>query len=199
LIEIREEHPDDAAAIRDLNRRAFGQDLEGNIVDALRSNGAILLSLVATLNDRVVGHIMYSAASVNGDASGAALGPMAVLPEYQRQGIGSQLVEAGNRKLKAAGCPFIILVGHPSFYPRFGFTLASARGIRCEWEVPDEAFMLLFSMRQRCRVSLGWRGTHAGSQPFRRPPKMALQRARRWTPDCQAAGMTPRGGAQTQS
>jgi putative acetyltransferase len=143
LIQIREECLDDVAAIRDLNRRAFGQDLEGNIVDALRSNGAALLSLVATLNGQVVGHIMYSPVSVGGDVTGGALGPMAVLPEYQRQGIGSQLVEAGNRKLKDAGCPFVILVGHASFYPRFGFTPASTHGIKCEWEVPGETFMLL--------------------------------------------------------
>src|SRR6266478_4190044 len=106
LIEIREERSDDIAAVRDVNKRAFGQDQEGNIVDALRANGAALLSLVATVGDRVVGHIMYSPLSV-GDVNGAALGPMAVLPEHQRQGIGSKLVEAGNQKLKDAGFPFI--------------------------------------------------------------------------------------------
>lgn len=142
MVEIREELPGDVAAVRDLNRRAFGQDQEGNIVDALRSNGAALLSLLATVNGRVVGHILYSPASV-GEVMGAALGPMAVLPEYQRQGLGSKLVEAGNLKLKDAGCPFIIVVGHPSYYPRFGFKPASTHGIKCEWEVPDEAFMLL--------------------------------------------------------
>ncbi|MGH8586871.1 MAG: GNAT family N-acetyltransferase [Gammaproteobacteria bacterium] len=143
LIEIREERPGDVAAIRDLNKRAFGQDQEGNIVDALRSNGAALLSLVATLNGRVVGHIMYSPLSVGGEVTAAALGPMAVLPEHQRQGIGSKLVEAGNGKLKDAGCPFIIVLGHPDYYPRFGFRPASTHGIKCEWEVPDNLFMLL--------------------------------------------------------
>jgi putative acetyltransferase len=142
LIEIREEFPSDATSIRDVNRRAFGQDQEGNIVDALRSNGAALLSLVATLDDQVVGHIMYSPLSI-GEVIGAGLGPMAVLPEYQRQGIGSKLVMAANEKLKHAGCPFVIVVGHASYYPRFGFKPASRRGIACEWEVPDEAFMLL--------------------------------------------------------
>jgi len=111
LIEIREERPDDVAAVRELNRRAFGQDQESNIVDALRANGAALLSLVATLNDRVVGHIMYSPVSVGGNVKGAALGPMAVIPERQRQGIGSKLIEAGNQNLKNAGCPFIICCG----------------------------------------------------------------------------------------
>ncbi|HEV8132532.1 MAG TPA: N-acetyltransferase [Acidobacteriota bacterium] len=143
LVEILEEHPGDVAAIRDVNKRAFGQDQEGNIVDALRSNGAVLLSLVATLNGRLVGHIMYSPLSVGSKGAGAALGPMAVLPEYQRQGIGSKLVEAGNRKLKDAGCPFVIVLGHVNYYPRFGFRPASAHGIKCEWEVPDNVFMLL--------------------------------------------------------
>ena len=143
FIEIREERPDDIAAVRELNRRAFGQDQEGNIVDALMANGAALLSLVATLNDRVVGHIMYSPVSIDGKVRGAALGPMAVIPERQRQGIGSKLIEAGNQKLKDAGCPFIIVVGHADYYPRFGFRPASEHGIKCEWDVPDDVFMLL--------------------------------------------------------
>jgi putative acetyltransferase len=143
LIEIREEGPNDVAAIRDLNRRAFGQDQEGNIVDALRANGAALLSLVATLKHQVVGHIMYSPISVGDNVMGAALGPMAVLPEFQRQGIGSKLIEVGNRKLKDAGCPFIIVVGHADYYPRFGFRPASEHGITCEWDVADDVFMLL--------------------------------------------------------
>jgi putative acetyltransferase len=143
LIEIREERPDDVAAIRDLNRRAFGQEQESNIVDALRTNGAALLSLVATLDDQVVGHIMYSPVTVGSDVKGAALGPMAVLPEYQRHGIGSKLITAGNRKLKDAGWPFIIVVGHADYYPRFAFRPASKHGITCEWDVPDDVFMLL--------------------------------------------------------
>jgi putative acetyltransferase len=142
MVEIREEHPGDVTTVRDVNSRAFGQDQEGNIVDALRSNGAALLSLVATLDGQVVGHIMYSPLSVGGH-QGAALGPMAVLPECQRQGIGSQLIEVGNRKLKEAGCPFIVVVGHPEYYPRFGFRPASAYGITCEWELPDDVFMVL--------------------------------------------------------
>ena len=85
---------------------------------------------------------MYSPLVV-GEVTGAALGPMAVLPEQQRQGIGTKLVEAGNRKLKDAGCPFIIVVGHPNYYPRFGFVPANTHGIECEWEVPTDAFMLL--------------------------------------------------------
>jgi putative acetyltransferase len=148
VLDIREERPEDIPSIRDVNNRAFGQQQEGNIVDALRSNGAVSLSLVATLDDRVVGHILYSPASVS-EVAGAALGPMGVLPEHQRQGIGSELVEAGNRHLKDAGCPFIIVLGHAAFYPRFGFRPGSTRGIRCEWDVADDVFMLLVLDEQR--------------------------------------------------
>jgi putative acetyltransferase len=141
-IEIIEERPGDVTAIRDLNQRAFEQDQEANIVDALRSNGGALLSLVATVSGQVVGHIMYTPISIGG-LRGAALGPMAVLPELQRQGIGSKLVEEGNRRIEQGGCPFIIVVGHPEFYTRFGFTPARARGITCEWDLPDDVFMVL--------------------------------------------------------
>ncbi len=152
-MEIREERFEDIAAIRDVNKHAFGQDQEGNIVDALRSNGAALLSLVATVNGHVVGHIVYSPISV-GTVTGAALGPMAVLPEHQRQGVGCKLVETGNRRVSDMGYPFIILVGHPHYYPRFGFGPASAHGITCEWDVPDDAFMLLVLDRAKTqRVS----------------------------------------------
>jgi putative acetyltransferase len=143
LIEIREERAGDVEAIRDVNRRAFGQDQEANIVDALRSNGAVLLSLVAILDGKVVGHILYSPISIEGGVPGAALAPMAVLPEDQRQGIGTKLIEAGNRQLKEEGCPFIIVLGHANYYPRFGFRPASAYGVRCEWDVSDDVFLLL--------------------------------------------------------
>lgn len=149
LIQIREERADDFATIRSVNQCAFGQDQEANIVDGLRSHGAALLSLVATLNDRVttandpvIGHIMYSPATI-GAITGAALGPMSVLPEHQRGGIGTQLVSAGNQKLREAGYPFIIVLGHPTFYPRFGFRPASSVAVKCEWDVPDDVVMLL--------------------------------------------------------
>ena len=142
LVEIRPERPGDIPSIRDLNKRAFEQDQEANIVDALRANGAASLSLVATLEDRVVGHIMYSPAEV-GRLTGAGLGPVAVLPEHQRQGVGSRLIEAGNRLLKDAGCAFIIVLGHADYYARFGFRPARPLGITCEWEVPDDVFLVL--------------------------------------------------------
>ena len=142
VIAIREERPDDVAVIRRINQHAFGQDDEANIVEALRANNGVLLSLVATRDGEVVGHLMFSVATI-GDVIGAALGPMAIHPHHQRQGIGSQLVEAGIHTLKGAGCPFIVVVGHPEFYPRFGFKPASAYGLQCEWNVPDDVFMVL--------------------------------------------------------
>jgi putative acetyltransferase len=148
LIEVRDEQAGDEAAIRDVNSRAFDSDQESRIVDALRSNGAALLSLVASLDGRAVGHIMYSPVSVGG-VTGAALGPMAVVPEHQRQGIGSRLVQAGNQKLGTTGCPFIVVLGHARYYPRFGFTSAIAHGITCEWDVPDDVFMVLMLDRAR--------------------------------------------------
>jgi putative acetyltransferase len=143
LIEIRDEQSGDEAAIREVHRRAFGGDEESRIVDALRASGGALVSLVAALNGRVVGHILYSPACVGPDAMGAALGPMAVVPEHQRQGIGTRLVEVGIERLRAAGCPFIVVVGHAHYYPRFGFRPAAAHDITCEWDVPADVFMIL--------------------------------------------------------
>ena len=154
-IEIREERQDDVAAIREVNRLAFGQTQEGEIVDALRANGGVLLSLVAVSNGKIVGHVLYTPIVVGSAFQGAALGPVAVLPDYQRQGIGSQLVATGNRRLAEAGCPFVIVLGHAEFYPRFGFTPASALGITCEWEVPDDVFMVLVLDRAKCEGIAG--------------------------------------------
>ena len=144
---IRREQLHDVSAIRKLNTEAFGQAEEAGIVDSIRKNcGEDAVSLVAVLEDQVVGHILFSPVRVEcGDrvVHGMGLGPMAVLPEHQRTGIGSELVRVGVSEMRGSCCPFVIVLGHPQFYPRFGFEPASRRGIRCEWEVPDEAFMIL--------------------------------------------------------
>jgi putative acetyltransferase len=140
-MDLRDERAADVRAIRQVNRRAFGRDQEANIVDALRSNGATLLSMIAVDEADVVGHVMYSPVTI-GAMTGAGLGPMAVVPERQRQGIGSDLVTTSLDRLRSAACPFVVVVGHPSFYPRFGFKPASSYGISCEWPVPDEVFMI---------------------------------------------------------
>jgi len=141
MIEIRDEQPGDVAAIREVNRLAFSQDEEGRIVDALRANGGTTLSLVAIDDDLVVGHILFSPLFV-GAVQGAGLGPMAVVPSHQRQRIGSRLVEAGIERLRSTNCPFIVVIGHPEFYPRFGFRPSGTYRLTCEWDVPAEAFMV---------------------------------------------------------
>ncbi len=161
MISIRQEEPKDVAAIRAVNERAFGQTEEANIVDRLRVSCADALSLVATMDDRIVGHILFSPVTIEGDGritEGMGLAPMAVLPEYQRQGIGTALVKIGLTMLRSRSCPFVIVLGHPEYYPRFDFEPASKRGIRCQWEaVPDAAFMILVldehGMKDVCGVA----------------------------------------------
>ena len=147
VIEIRDEQPGDVDAVREVNRQAFDQEQEGRIVDAVRERCAAILSLVAVADGVVVGHIIFSPLTV-GPVVGAALGPMAVIPAHQRQGIGGQLVTRGVERLRERGCPFIVVIGHPEFYPRFGFRSAAAQGLTCEWDVPAEAFMVNILNRQ---------------------------------------------------
>jgi putative acetyltransferase len=140
MLEIREEATADRSAIREVVSRSCGPR-EADLVDRLRANGASLLSLVAVADGKIVGHIFYSPASV-GNVRGAALAPMGVAPEYQRRGIGSRLVESGNQVLAERGCPFIVVLGHATYYPRFGFVPASTYNIGCVWKVPDDVFMV---------------------------------------------------------
>jgi putative acetyltransferase len=143
---IREEQSEDIPAIREVNKRAFGQSQEADLVDELRRNCNDLLSLVAIKQNQVVGHILFSPATIEGQErtlQGMGLAPMAVLPKYQRQGIGAELTRTGITRLESKGCPFVIVLGYSSYYPRFGFEPASHHRIRSEWEVPDDAFMIL--------------------------------------------------------
>jgi putative acetyltransferase len=138
---VRDEQPTDLAAIRAVNDAAFDQPLEGRIVDALRAHGEVRLSLVAEVEGRVVGHILFSPVTSAG-AEGLGLGPMAVTPEQQRRGVGGALIEAALTRLRASACPFVVVLGHHDYYTRFGFVPASRHGLRCEWDVPDESFMV---------------------------------------------------------
>jgi putative acetyltransferase len=146
LLIIRPETPEDEVAIRNINEEAFGQGEEAELVDKLRSRAALTISLVAVQGDEVVGHIAFSPVTVESRGSSfeaITLAPMSVLPEYQRQGIGSQLVSAGLDECRNLGHEIVIVVGHPSYYPRFGFAPAKPKSLNCEFEVPDEAFMVL--------------------------------------------------------
>ena len=147
MVTIRQEQPDDIAAVRVVNEAAFGQSAESRIVDSIRAACPDTVSLVAVDVDRAVGHIFFSPVVVPAAsriAQGMGLAPMAVVPERQRQGIGSSLVRAGIEAMRERGCPFIIVLGHPEYYPRFGFVTASRHGLCCQWDgIPDEAFMVL--------------------------------------------------------
>jgi putative acetyltransferase len=146
VITIRPERPEDASQVRHVNELAFGQPAEANLVERLRQACTDSLSLVAE-DDAVVGHILFTSAVVEGAGRrvfGMGLAPMAVLPERQRQGIGSQLVRRGLDILRERGCPFVVVVGHPEYYPRFGFEPASMHSLASQWQgVPDAAFMVL--------------------------------------------------------
>ncbi len=144
MITIRQEAADDATAVREVNERAFGGPAEASLVEQLRDRGAVTLSLASVDDTRIVGHILFSPAEIVSEAAAyaaVALGPMAVLPETQRQGVGSRMVRRGLEVLREGGHRLLIVLGHADYYPRFGFLPASRLGIRCSFDVPDEVFM----------------------------------------------------------
>jgi len=147
MLVIREESQLDIPTVRALNIAAFGQETEADIVDAIRTDCADAVSLVALDGQEIVGHIFFSPVLIeceNETVQAMGLGPMAVWPQQQRQGFGSLMVKAGIEAMRQLGCPLIVVLGHPDFYPRFGFRPASRLGLRCQWPgVPDEAFMTL--------------------------------------------------------
>ena len=143
---VRREGTDDRDAIRTVNIEAFGQGNEANLVDTLREESATFLSFVAGEGDQVLGHLLLSCASLvspKGSQEILTLAPMAVLPRYQGCGIGSALVHASLEAAKGEGYAVVTVLGHPTYYPRFGFVPAAPLGVCCEYEVPEEAFMIL--------------------------------------------------------
>ncbi len=158
-VTIRNEVSEDAPTIRILNRAAFEGGVEADIVDDIRSNCKSAVSLVAELDGQIVGHILFSPAtvvSVGENVEGMGLAPMAVDPEYQGRGIGSMLIETGLEQLRRTTCPFVIVLGHPEYYPRFGFRPASGFGLICQWDgVPDEAFMAIILDQTRMSGVVG--------------------------------------------
>ncbi len=142
---IRNEEEKDWAAVHALNASAFETSAEANLVDALRERAQPVVSIVAENNKKVVGHIMFSPISLTGhpDIKIMGLAPMAVAPEHQRKGIGSALVRVGLERCKQLGFGAVVVLGHPEYYPRFGFSQSSRFGIGCEYEVPEEVFMVM--------------------------------------------------------
>lgn len=127
---IRPETTEDRADIWNVNQAAFGGDDEANLVDVLRDDGFVEVSLVAELDDQIVGHILFSRLPIitnSGVVEALSLAPMAVLPSHQQQGIGSKLVEAGLEACRKQGHKIAVVLGHPEFYPRFGFSAKIAQ------------------------------------------------------------------------
>lgn len=146
---IRQETPSDIAAIHAVNKQAFdNRESEPGLVNAIRNSENFIkeLSLVAEENRQIVGHILFSRIHIeteSGQTSAIALAPMAVLPEYQKQGIGSRLVRHGLVECKRLGHAIVIVLGHTAYYPRFGFSAASAKSLECPFGDCGDHWMAL--------------------------------------------------------
>lgn len=145
---VRQETDKDYRGITNVNNLGFGQKNEGQLILRLRKTKKYIpdLSLVAEIEGRIVGHILFYPIEIKSDDQvfpSLALAPMAVLPEYQKQGIGSRLVEEGLKKARKLGFKSVIVLGHAAYYPRFGFEPASRWSIRSPFDVPDDVIMAL--------------------------------------------------------
>jgi putative acetyltransferase len=141
---IREEKPDDTPAIRSINEAAFGGPDETALVENLRSEGAVLLSLVAELDHQIVGHILFSRMSIetaSGPVPAVALAPVAVLPDHQRQGIGRRLIRDALKLLRERGERIVIVLGHPEYYRQFGFSTEKTQSLQSPF--PPEAYLAI--------------------------------------------------------
>ena len=148
MLAIRQERASDRNGIHQVHCLAFPTPAEANLVSRLRDEGAVCASIVATLDDQVVGHALFSIACLQFESETleiAALGPVAVLPDQQRRGIGDAMIRAGLERCKASGLPATIVLGHPPYYPRFGFERADTWSIRCTFDVPPEAFLIAWT------------------------------------------------------
>jgi putative acetyltransferase len=144
-MDIRTEKPEDAEAVRNVHIAAFDGETEANLVDRLRGIPSTF-SFVAVQSDRIVGHLFFSPVIVEGECLKKkilGLAPVAILPEYQRQGIGSLLIRESLKECARSGFQAVVVLGHPNFYPRFGFIPASRKSLKCEYDVPDDVFMVL--------------------------------------------------------
>lgn len=137
----RPEHPSDAAAIRAIHEAAFPTAAEARLVDALRASGRLAVSIIAADTSGPVGHVAFSPVTV-GEAQGLGLAPMAVVPAHQNRGVGALLVREGIASCVAIGCGFVVVLGEPEYYGRFGFMRASSFGLDNEYGV-DEAFLAI--------------------------------------------------------
>lgn len=142
---VRAEARSDRAAIHALNCTAFPTPAEADLVDVLRNATEPLISLVAEDGEQIVGHILFTPVTLDGDAVPRIMGlaPMAVVPARQRQKIGSALVCEGLERCRMLGFDAAVVLGHPDYYPRFGFHQSIDFGISSEYNVPAEVFMAM--------------------------------------------------------
>jgi putative acetyltransferase len=139
MVEVREERAGDAAAIGSVHLAAFPTPTEANLVEQLRSDGDITASLIAIDDGEIVGHVLFSRMSVEADGQqlhGWGLAPLSVVPDRQRTGIGSALVEAGIDRARATGVQIIFVLGEPAYYGRFGFDAKSAAAFASPYAGP---------------------------------------------------------------
>lgn len=161
---IRPERPEDYSAVFVVNERAFETSAEARLVEAIRPVVRPLISLVAVLEEKVVGHILFTPVMVTEGAKAEramALGPMAVLPEYQNQGIGSQLVRAGFAACRQLGEPVVFVLGHPEYYQRFGFQPAPPKGLRYKQAKFDPYFLVVELRPGALEGMSGWVQYHS--------------------------------------
>lgn len=169
---VHDERPQDRAAVRAVNASAFETSAEADLVDALRTRVQPIVSLVAEVDGEVVGHILFSPVALDGHRELRLMGlaPMAVAPAHQGQGIGAALVRAGLQRCRELGIGAVVVLGHPSYYPRFGFQPSARFGIRSEFDAPDEVFMLTELQRGHLQGAGGiarFHSTFKGVQPNR--------------------------------
>jgi putative acetyltransferase len=145
-MEIRREMPVDKPAVRRVHEAAFGRPDEADVVDRLRESAGSYLSLVALDGGEVIGHIAFSPVTMSPPhpaLSALGLAPTAALPSFQRRGVGSALVREGLEACRRAGAGAVFVLGHPDYYPRFGFEPAAAHGIGNAYGAPPEAFLAI--------------------------------------------------------
>jgi len=142
---VRPEFATDRDAVRRVHTTAFPTQEEADLVDALRAGADPLVSLVAEEAGDVVGHVLFSPVTLpeHPELRLMGLAPLAVVPARQRTGIGAALTRAGLERCREIGAGAVVVLGHPAYYPRFGFARADAIGIGCQFEAPAEAWMLL--------------------------------------------------------
>ena len=140
---VRNEEEKDISAVHALNTLVFETPAEANLVDALRKEARPVISLVAEDDKAVIGHILFSPVSLaaHPELKIMGLAPMAVIPRYQKKGVGSALVRVGLERCKELHFGAVVVLGHPEYYPRFGFSPSRYFGIKCEYQASENAFM----------------------------------------------------------